>query len=260
MLGRMKRDLVVAGKAVGGAGLTGAVLYLVATVPTHVRVYWPYWLFLAAVLVGVGLYFAGQERSPASDQDAAPLSPPTGQQAGPAVTDRWRPTINEVSSEMLQLQNNGMSHPGYTSRPSENLPPSVRIGMSVACSPLDPATPTTSEVRARFLSFLGQPPVMDLVRELTTLSDGLAWRARDDNPRHNFAAILSLPDTEEAPVAWARLLLPEEMTRRYGRDFRMLPISCSTPSRDQLMAVGFPPPASSAGTSVLAGPSSCLPL
>ncbi len=73
--------------------------------------------------------------------------------------------------------------------------PSFRIGMSVACSPLDPTTPTTTEVRARFLSFLGQPPVIDLVRELTALGDGLAWRARDDNPRHNFAAVLSLPDT-----------------------------------------------------------------
>jgi hypothetical protein len=140
--------------------------------------------------------------------------------AGPATIDRWRLTINDVSSEMLQLQHNGMGHPGYTSRASENIPPSFRIGISVACSPLDPAAPTTSEVRARFLSFLGQPPVMDLVRELTTLGGGVAWRARDDNPRHNFAAILSLPDSEAAPVAWARLLLPEEMTRRYGRDFR----------------------------------------
>jgi hypothetical protein len=34
----MKRDLIVAGKAVGGASLTGAVLYLVATVPTQVHV------------------------------------------------------------------------------------------------------------------------------------------------------------------------------------------------------------------------------
>ena len=178
---------------------------------------------------------------------------------GPATTDGWRLTINDVSSDVLQLQNNGMRHPGYTSRPPEHLPPSVRIGMSVACSPLDPATPATSEVRARFLSFLRQHPVMDLVRELTALSDGLAWRARDDNPRHNFAAVLSLPNAEEAPVAWARLLLPEEMTRRYGRDFAV-PISCSTPSRDQLMAPRPRPPASSAGTSALAGLSSCLPL
>ena len=150
---------------------------------------------------------------------AAAVAQPTLPAA--AITDRWRLSINDVSSEVLQLQNNGMSHPGYASRSTqENPPPSFRVGMSVACSPLDPATPTTSEVRLRFLSFLGEPPVMDLVRELTALGDGLAWRARDENPRHNFAAILSLPDTEEAPVAWARLLLPEELTRRYGRDFR----------------------------------------
>ena len=110
MLGLMKRDLVVAGKAVGGAGLTGAVLYLVATAPTHVHVYWPYFLFLAAVLVGIGLYFAGQERDPASDQADAPTRP-TGKQASPAVTDRWQPTINNVSTAMLQLQNNSISHP-----------------------------------------------------------------------------------------------------------------------------------------------------
>lgn len=58
-----KSDLAVAGKALGGAGLTGAVLYLVATVPTHVHVYWPYWIFLVGVLGGVALYLAGQERA-----------------------------------------------------------------------------------------------------------------------------------------------------------------------------------------------------
>ena len=63
MLGVGKRDLVIAGKALGGAGLTGAVLYLVATVPTHVHVYWPYWIFLVGVLGGVALYLAGQERA-----------------------------------------------------------------------------------------------------------------------------------------------------------------------------------------------------
>ena len=106
----MKRDLVVAGKAVGGAGLTGAVLYLVATAPTHVHVYWPYWIFLVAVLVGVGLYFAGQERGPAIDRADEP-TPLTDHQASPAVTDRWQPTINNVSTGMLQLQNNSISHP-----------------------------------------------------------------------------------------------------------------------------------------------------
>jgi hypothetical protein len=220
MLRIMKRDLVVAGKALGGAGLTGAVLYLVATVPTHVHVYWPYWLFLAAVLVGVGLYFAGQERSPATDQDDAP-PPPTDQQAGPAITDWWRAAMDDVSSGLLQLQSNAVSHPGYMSRsPQESPPPSVRIGMMVGCSALDPVAPPTSEIRAKFLGFLGQSRLMDLVRALTDVRESVVWRAWDDNPRFSFGAILCPPDSEEAPVAWARLLIPEASTRRYGRDAR----------------------------------------
>jgi hypothetical protein len=220
MLGLMKRDLVVASKAVGGAGLTGAVLYLVATVPTHVHVYWPYWLFLAAILVGVGLYFAGQERNPATDQDDAP-PPPTDQQAGPAITDWWRVAIDDVSSGLLQLQSNAVSHPGYTSRlPQVSPPPSVRIGLMVGCSPLDPVAPLTSEIRAKFLSFLGQSQLMHLVRALTDVRESAVWRAWDDSPRFNFGAILCPPDSEEAPVAWARLLIPEASTRRYGRDAR----------------------------------------
>lgn len=220
MLRIMKRDLVVAGKAVGGAGLTGAVLYLVATVPIHVHVYWPYWLFLAAVLVGVGLYFAGQERSPATDQDDA-LPPPTDKQAGPAITDWWRAAIDDVSSGLLQLQSNAVSHPGYMSRsPQESPPPSVRIGMMVGCSPLDPVAPPTSEIRAKFLGFLGQSRLMDLVRALTDVRESVVWRAWDDNPRFSFGAILCPPDSKEAPVAWARLLIPEASTRRYGRDAR----------------------------------------
>jgi hypothetical protein len=214
----MKRDLALAGKAVGGAGLTGAVLYLVATAPTHVHVYWPYWLFLVAVLVGVGLYLAGQERNSTVDQKDAP--PPTDRQVGPAVTDRWQPTINKVSSGMLQLQNNSISHPGYSRRsPMDNPPPSVRIGVMVACSLLDPAA-STSDLRARFLSFLDQPPVMDLVRELTEIGEGAVWTARDDNPPFNFGAVLAPPHTEEAPVAWARILLPDSLTQQYGRDAR----------------------------------------
>lgn len=216
----MKRDLVVAGKAVGGAGLTGAVLYLVAAAPTHVRVYWPYWIFLAAVLVGIGLYFAGQERGPATDRADEP-TPLTDQQASPAVTDRWQPTINNVSTGMLQLQNNSISHPGYMRRLSMgNPPPSVRIGMMVACAQLD-ARASTSDLRARFLRFLGQPPVMDLVRDLAEVSEGAAWTARDDNPPFNFGAVLAPPGTEdEAPVAWARVLLPESLTQQSGRDAR----------------------------------------
>jgi hypothetical protein len=225
MLGVMKRHLVLAGKAVGGAGLTGAVLYLVASVPAHVHIYWPYWVFLVAIVAGIALYFAGQERSAAAGSTEDPEPASGGQSAtaaspGPAVTDRWRPTMNGVSSEMLQLQNNVMNHPGYTTRsPLANPPPSVRIGTRMACAQLDPAA-STSDLRASYLRFLGQPAVMDLVRELTEIGDGTIWTARDDNPPFNFGAVLAARGTEEAPVAWARILLPDSLTQQYGRDAR----------------------------------------
>ena len=59
-----------------------------------------------------------------------------------------------------------------------------------------------------------------MVRELTKIRSGAVWTARDDNPPFNFGAVLARPATEEAPVAWARVLLPETITRMYGRDAR----------------------------------------
>ena len=141
---------------------------------------------------------------------------------GPAITDRWRLTVNKVSTGMLQLQNNNISQPGCSRRsPMGNQPPSVRIGMMVACAQLDAAA-STSDLRAKFQRFLSQPPVMDLVRELSEIGEGATWTARDDNPPFNFGAVLAPPDTEEeeAPVTWARVLLPESLTKQYGRDAR----------------------------------------
>jgi hypothetical protein len=212
----MKRHLAPAGKAVAAVSLAGLVSYLVATVPTHVHIYWPYWVLLGGVVVGVGLYFAGQERERKVRVDAVP-PPKVEDITAPAVTDRWQSSLDGVSSEMLQLQNNMMGHPGYARRSPTETPPSVRIGMRVACAQLAPAA-ASSQLRAAFHRFLEQSAVMDLVHELTEIADGAVWTSRDDNPPVNFGAVLATPDTEEAPVAWARVLLPETLTRLYGRD------------------------------------------
>jgi hypothetical protein len=147
-----------------GVGLAAAALYMCfATV-------WGWWPAAGSAAVASTTAIELPAVDQADDVALVEATNPTD----PATTDRWRLTINDVGSEVLQLQNNGMSHRGYARRSSqENPPPSFRIGMSVACSPLDPATPTTSEVRARFLSFLGRSPAMDLIRELTTVGDGL---------------------------------------------------------------------------------------
>jgi hypothetical protein len=41
----------------------------VGTVPTHVDIYWPYWIFLGGVVVGIVPYYAGQERSRPAEHD-----------------------------------------------------------------------------------------------------------------------------------------------------------------------------------------------
>jgi hypothetical protein len=213
----MKRHLVRAGTAVGGAGLTGCVLYLIATVPENVHVYWPYGVFAAAILAGVSLYLAGQERRPAAEEDDT-SSPTANRRAGPAVTNQWRLTT-DVSGEMLQLQGNMMNHLAYRRRPATDSPPSVRFWMKVACAQLD-AGASTSDLRAKFLRFLAQSPVMDLLRDLTQIPVSAVWTAHGDNPPSSFAAVLAPPGTEEPPVAWARILLPENPARQYGRDSR----------------------------------------
>jgi hypothetical protein len=139
---------------------------------------------------------------------------------GPAVTNQWRSTNEFISSDLLQLQNNSMSHPAYMSRsPHDPAPASLRIGIVIACDQLPRDSPPTSTIRASFLAFLSRPDIMDLVAELTDVT-GKTWKARDEHPRFNFGAILAGDDESEVPAAWARVLLPESWASHFGRDPR----------------------------------------
>ena len=139
---------------------------------------------------------------------------------GPAVTGRWRNTNEFVCNDLLQLQNNSMSHPSYMGRsPQDPTPASLRIGIVIACGEIPRDSPPTSSIRASFLAFLGKPDIMDLVAELTDVT-GKTWKARDERPRFNFAAVLAGDDENEVPAAWARLLLPESWASHFGRDPR----------------------------------------
>ena len=112
-----------------------------------------------------------------------------------------------------------MSHPGYTSRSlGENPPPSMRIGIVVPCEPLG-SEPTTSDIRASFLTFLHSQPVRDVLEGLTAFNPDAVWTARDGHGRFNFGAVLD-GDTDTAPVAWARLLLPQAEPLSYAYEPR----------------------------------------
>jgi hypothetical protein len=143
-----------------------------------------------------------------------------GRKAGPAVTERWRQTTDGFEvPELMRITHVGMSHPGYMRRDPGAKPPSLRVGMLVACSPLGPA-PATSELRSRFLSFLDWAPIMGLITELSHVDAGFSWTPWGGHGRINVEAVLTGENDEEAPAASALLLLPEIGTSRYGRDSR----------------------------------------
>ena len=99
-----------------------------------------------------------------------------------------------------------MSHPGY---PLENPPPSMRTALLVGCVPLG-TRPATSDIRAKFLSFLSRQPISGFLAAATAVPDGFTWTAWGDQPRRVFGAVLNGSDQQAAPIAWARLLLPED--------------------------------------------------
>lgn len=222
----MKRHLVGLGGGIAGIGLTSVLGYLIATNASSAPA-WPYWLFGAITAAGTataGTYLLSQRRTKTGpndetddDHDDMPAEPPP-RPPGPAITDRWG-NINDGfrAPAMLRIRNHAISHPGYTS--DSNPPPSMRTAMLVACAPLG-STPPTSDIRARFLAFLNGPAVSALLAAASSVPATAAWIPWDDHPRRNFAAVLNGDDQQAAPVAWARLHLPQAGESFHGTDPR----------------------------------------
>ena len=99
---------------------------------------------------------------------------------GPVITDQWRQTSDGGKvPALMSLTHTIMFHPGYGGRQAQDTPPSVKIGMLVACQPIDAAASGT-ELRARFAAFLETEAVMTLIGSLTPIltpeCHGRAWR------------------------------------------------------------------------------------
>jgi hypothetical protein len=141
----------------------------------------------------------------------------------PARTDRWRVTNDGLEvPALMRIRETAFSHPGYMRQMTlEQTPPSMRVGVLVACEPLGPE-PATSDLRRRFLSFLDSPPVMDVISSVSHVDKSLHWTPWGGRGRINLEAILvgDMGDVPVAPVASALMLLPEPGMSGFGRDPR----------------------------------------
>jgi hypothetical protein len=95
-------------------------------------------------------------------------------------------------------------------------PPWIRYVILVGCGPTGPDFDARA-ARTRFLAFLDESPVSDLVSALSAVPDDAAWskRATHDSA---FDAVLTSGGDNDA-VASARCELPDG-TQRFGRDAR----------------------------------------
>jgi hypothetical protein len=139
-----------------------------------------------------------------------------------AVTDRWRHTSDGAKvPSLMRLTHTAMFHPGYGGRQPQDEPPSIKIGMLVACRPIDPSSSGT-ELRAKFAAFLNSAPVRELVEALTHVAPDASWKNLAGHGPRTLEAALTTGDNpmEGVPVASALFLPPTVGEALYGRDGR----------------------------------------
>jgi hypothetical protein len=95
----------------------------------------------------------------------------------------------------------------------------VKIGMQVACKPMDPSSSGT-ELRAKFAAFLNSPAIRQLVVALTHVDPEMSWKnMAGHGPRNLEAALTAGPDPMKGvPAASALFLPPTANEQLYGRD------------------------------------------
>jgi len=82
------------------------------------------------------------------------------------------------------------------------------LAVSILSGELD-AKPAGTEIRRRFLAFLSRAPLVNLFNILLGDTTEKKWSVWNSQGRGNHEAILSWPESEEAPSAWAKVILPD---------------------------------------------------
>ncbi len=140
----------------------------------------------------------------------------------PVACDRWQHTSDGAQiPALMNLTHTGLFHPGYGGRQSQDVPPSVKIGILVACQPINLAVSGT-ELRAKFAAFLVTEPVRKLIGALTEVDDGMSWKSLAGNGPRMLEAALTADENpvEGVPAASALLMPPVADESLYGRNGR----------------------------------------
>jgi hypothetical protein len=148
--------------------------------------------------------------------------PESQPESTPAVTERWRHTSDGAKvPSLMRLTHTGLFHPGYSSRQPQNEPPSVKVGLLVACRPIDPSSSGT-DLRAKFAAFLNSVRVRELIGGLTHVAPDASWKNLAGHGPRTLEAALSVGDNpiEGIPIASALFLPPTAGEALYGRDGR----------------------------------------
>lgn len=152
--------------------------------------------------------------------ETAQPTQPSASGRGRTVIDRWCHTSDGGKVPALMgLTHTGVFHPGYGARQTEDEPPSVKIGMLVACKSIDPSS-SGSQLRAKFIAFLNSADVRQLIEALTHVASGMSWKnLAGHGPRTLEAALTAGDDPMEGvPTASALLLPPIAGESLYGRN------------------------------------------
>ena len=214
--------------------LLGANVTLDAVRPHYV--FWTSGLIITAYVAGLlaMVCFTGAMRqwsvplagdrphrgSPAEPIDSEVPAETTVNTPGPVVTDRWRHTSDGGKvPALMSLTHVTMFHPGCGGRQPQDPSPSVKIGVLVACQPINPARSGT-ELRANFLAFLESEPMRNLIAALTSVPPDSSWKSLAGNgPRTMEAALTTGQDAlGGVPLASALLLPPVAGESLYGRN------------------------------------------
>src|SRR5712691_3333007 len=158
---------------------------------------------------------AGQSVVAGSPSALAPESPSM-------ATDRWHHTSDGGKvPALMRLTHMGVSHPSYGSRQAQDEPPSIKVGVLVACRPIDPSSSGTG-LRAKFTVFLNSPTVREFIGALTDVAPGASWKSMAGHGLRTLEAVLTADENpvEGVPVATALFLPPTAGGSLYGRDDR----------------------------------------